>query len=118
MENKLGSWHGVPEVNLPVWRALFNVSIGGGIDIPDACPVCNKHTLHRYYHLVKPEPRELRGKMYQGVGSYWEWCSSCHSYEHMHGYVPEWWKEKPLNVNHAELTVIPDILESALLFRP
>ncbi len=115
MVNDIADWQGVPEAKLSEWRKLFNDSISGGIDMPDACPVCANKTLHRYYHLAKVEPRELRGKLFQGVGSYWEWCSSCHSYEHMHGYVPDWWQSKPLEVNHVALTAIPNILDAALL---
>lgn len=107
-------WQGVPEEKLPAWRKLFNDAVGGGVDLPNDCPVCGHRMLHRYYHLAKVEPRELRGKLFQGLGSYWEWCSSCRSYEHMHGFVPDWWQEKPLAVNHAELTVTPGILDAAL----
>jgi hypothetical protein len=115
MEHNIVDWRGVPEIHLPAWRKLFNDAVGSGLDIPYACPVCGNHTLHRYYHLAKLEPRELRGKRFQGMGGYWEWCSSCHAYEHMHGYVPEWWHEKPLDVDHSKLTPIPDVLDAARL---
>jgi hypothetical protein len=109
-------WVGVTADKIDAWREIFNHS-QNGIDLKDACPVCGQCTLHKYYHLARVEPRELRGRSFQGQGSYWEWCSSCRSYEHMSGYVPDWWIEKPLLVNHSDLTAIPDLLDAALKTR-
>jgi hypothetical protein len=109
------AWQGVPLTFIDSWRQLFNAAPQQeAMHLSAPCPVCGQRTLHRYYSLEKVAPRELRGVLYQGPGSYWEWCSSCKSFEHMHGYVPDWWKVEPLPIDHAQLTAIPDVLDDAL----
>lgn len=107
-------WQGVPIAVVDVWRAVFNAAPASEMmDLSTPCPVCGSKSLHRYFSLEKEAPRELRGASYRGPGSYWEWCASCHSFEHMHGYVPSWWSMQPLSVDHSQLTAIPDLLEAA-----
>ncbi len=45
------------------------------------CPECKKNTLH-YFYLGWEEKR----------GGNWIWCSSCLSFMHTSGLVPDWWK--------------------------
>lgn len=107
-------WQGVPTGTTDAWRALFNAApTSEGMNLTAACPVCGARTLHQYFSLEEEAPRELRGALYRGPGSYWEWCSTCHSFEHMHGYVPDWWSKPPLHVDHSRLTAVPDMLEAA-----
>jgi hypothetical protein len=105
-------WQSVPKQHLDDWQRIFNAS-QEGLHLAAACPVCGNHSLHRYFHLAKPEPRLLAGKTFVGRGSGWEWCSSCHSYEHFSGFIPAWWHEA-LPVDHAKLTALPGALEQAL----
>lgn len=108
-------WHGVPQEFAAEWRRIFNdASPSEGMHLLGMCPVCSARSLHRYFSLEKEAPRELRGAMYKGPGSYWEWCSSCCSYEHMHGYVPEWWDVLPLDIDHSLLTVFPEEIDQAI----
>ena len=51
--------------------------------------------------------------MYKGPGSYWEWCGSCRSYEHMSGYVPISWVVELSGIDHSKLTAIPDMIDIA-----
>ena len=114
--NTTQQWQGVPTATVDAWRSLFNSApTSEAMNLTVPCPVCGARTLHRYYALEKEAPRELRGASYRGPGSYWEWCSTCHSFEHMHGYVPAWWSVPLLNVDHARLTAVPDLLEAARL---
>jgi hypothetical protein len=109
------NWHGVPQESADAWRRVFNsVAPEEIMHLSADCPVCGNQSLHRYFSLEKEQPRELRGLIYRGPGSYWEWCSSCHSFEHMSGYVPVWWDIDPLNIDHAQLTAIPDLIDDAI----
>lgn len=108
-------WKGVPIEQLSAWRALFDSrQQGNAMHLPCACPVCGAMTLYRYYALERPQAREIEGKMYRGMGSFWEWCSSCRSFEHMSGFVPAWWKVEPLDIDHSKLTALPDLLDQAI----
>lgn len=80
----------------------------------DTCPICGEATLYRYFSLMKVQPRLLRDVMYQGPGSYWEWCATCHSFEHMSGYVPMWWSFEFAGIDPSKLTAIPDVINAAL----
>ncbi len=113
--NQIRQWQGVPTAIIDAWRTLFNATPATeGMNLSASCPVCGQRTLHRYYALERAAPRELRGAAYQGPGSYWEWCSSCRSFEHMSGYVPAWWQVEPLAIDHARLTAVPDLLDEVL----
>lgn len=111
-------WHGVPQDWLAAWRHVFN-SAGSceKAHLFSECPVCGAKSLYRYFSLERVQPREMRGQAYRGPGSYWEWCASCHSYEHMFGYVPEWWDVEPVDIEHSQLNVIPDLIDQALRCR-
>lgn len=112
------AWHGVPQEHLLTWRDIFNAALPNeGEHLSNSCPICNVKALYRYYALEKASPRELRGLRYKGPGSYWEWCSACHSFEHMSGYVPEWWNITPLKIDHSRLTAIPDLIDKAMHMR-
>ena len=108
-------WHGVPQEFSAVWRQIFNSATPGErARLSGNCPVCGVASLCRYFSLEKAQFRELRGNFYKGPGSYWEWCSSCHSFEHMSGYVPEWWDVEPFDIDHSKLTAVPDLIDQAM----
>jgi hypothetical protein len=108
-------WKGVPLEHWSAWRELFNLRHqGNAMHLACACPICDAETLFRYYALGRVQPGEIDGNKYRGPGSYWEWCSSCRSFEHMSAFVPEWWKVEPLNIDHSKLTALPDLLDEAI----
>ncbi len=108
----INQWAGVPAHAIAAWNAAFAAS-PGGIDVPGACPVCGSQALHRYFQI---------GKQLFGVsgffarGASWEWCGSCHTYEHASALVPVWWTAS-LDVDESLLTAIPDALDVALASR-
>ncbi len=53
---------------------------------------------------------------FKGHGGEWEWCSTCHAYEHYSALVPDWWHDT-LTVDYAALTHEPDAIETARLQR-
>lgn len=108
-------WQGVPLEHQLAWQAIFNAAPPSeGERLSSSCPICGVKALYRYYTLGKARPQELAGLMYKGPGSYWEWCSACHSFEHMSVYVPEWWNILPLKIDHSRLTAIPDLIDEAM----
>jgi hypothetical protein len=103
-------WTEVTRSHRSEWRALFNVGAGPHVD--GACPVCGATTLHRWYVLDEDLPRELRGIRFSGPGRLWEWCSTCHSYEHYRdGTVPASWVE-PWPADRDELRFDPGPIET------
>jgi hypothetical protein len=102
-------WHDVPEEKVRVWREAFDASTEG-TDLRASCPVCGEQTLHRWFYLHRVQLSVSDGRAWQGRGSQWQWCSSCRSYEHSSGLVPDWWIptfEIPLEV----LKHDPDAIE-------
>lgn len=81
-------WHDVSEGLPTAWRAIFAASTEGE-DLSAECPVCGHATLHRWFHLHRRSV--IADGNWLGRGSQWQWCSSCHSYEHSSGLVPTWW---------------------------
>ncbi|WP_133159242.1 hypothetical protein [Superficieibacter electus] len=108
-------WNSVPAEYVDAWRQLYSAaSPEEGIHLSQVCPVCGETALCRYFSLRKPQPVLSLGIMYQGPGSYWEWCTACHTFEHMSGYVPGWWNITLENLDHALLTAIPDLIDAAI----
>ncbi len=83
-------WKDVPSVAVGRWRELFDLS-REGLNLSAACPVCGATRLHRWFDLNRAEPSWEFGRTWIGRGSQWQWCSSCRSYEHTSGLVPDWW---------------------------
>lgn len=111
----INNWHGVPLDHVAAWRETFNKMLPSeGAHPSSACPVCGEITLHRYFSLEKLQPRVIREVRYKGPGSYWEWCSSCRSFEHMSGYVPFWWNFDIPGIDRSKLTAIPDLIDRAM----
>lgn len=94
-------WQGVASDKQQEWQIIFSQP-SAGIDVNGACPICQSHTLHRYYDGIGPKLR----------GGLWEWCSSCYSYEHHSAKIPEWWTDS-LDLKNIEVTAEPEALEIA-----
>lgn len=96
-------WRDVPSGHAHTWRSIFDGSLEG-VDLQASCPVCLTAALHRWFHLHRPSPTTSSRRDWQGKGSQWQWCSSCHSYEHSSGLVPDWWhptfKVAPEDLHH------------------
>jgi hypothetical protein len=94
----------------PEWRRIFNGDIGLP-DIKAPCPVCGSATLHRWYAVDERRDVVQAGARYLGLGRLWEWCSTCHSFEHYpDGFVPHWWSE-PYEVKTDVLKYDPGPIE-------
>lgn len=106
-------WRGVPLGEIEKWQAAFCAG-SDSYYVPGACPVCGEHALMRYYYLGRSDHREIRGITYKGVGSLWEWCSSCKVYSHAQAYVPEAWVGPELMLDHRKLTPIPDVIDDLI----
>ena len=104
-------WRDVPEGLTVVWRVIFDRS-SEGLDLDSTCPVCGARTLHRWFHLATPKPVVTAGRRWLGRGGEWQWCSTCKSFEHSSGLVPDWWKD-PLRVDATQLMSDPDVIEEA-----
>lgn len=103
-------WRGVPRELMNEWRAAFSVQ--SGVDLPSFCPVCHSKTLRRFFGSAAPRDNLPNG--FVGLGSCWEWCSSCATYEHVSCFVPTWWK--PVKIQSEQtLTSEPGELEKQLL---
>jgi hypothetical protein len=109
-------WQGIPIEAEAAWRRIFSES-KDGIDVDGLCPVCGSPDLHQWYD--KPLPFEVGHERdgFRGHGSLWEWCSSCHCYEHYSALVPSWWQDV-CTVDPALLTHTPEAIESARLNLP
>jgi len=108
-------WKGVPLELTREWQWIFSAS-QNGIDVDGLCPVCNSPTLHRWFDRPRAFAVGHERAGFQGHGGAWEWCSSCHSYEHYSGLVPDSW-HNTLTVNYALLRHDPDAIETARLQR-
>lgn len=106
-----GGWQDVPEPFADAWRRIFDQS-RAGLDLDEPCPVCGAAELHRWFHLDQKQPTEALGRRWRGSGSQWQWCSSCRSYEHSSGLVPDWWQSE-LVVDVGRLRHDPQPLEEA-----
>jgi len=106
-------WKGVSRNYADAWREAFDVPSESYI-VPGYCPVCGGTSLRRYYYLGRAEAHVVRGVLYAGPGSSWEWCSSCRSYEHAQALVPAYWSGAALDLDHSLLTPVPDVLDQAV----
>jgi hypothetical protein len=52
---------------------------------------CETNRYHRWYQIGESIDRVIEGREFVATGGLWEWCSSCHCFEHYSGLVPEWW---------------------------
>jgi hypothetical protein len=108
-------WFSVPAKHWDEWRYIFDgAAPAEKAHLSSSCPVCRCNSLYRYFSLLRTQPKEINGFMYKGPGGYWEWCSSCHSYEHMSGFVPEWWDVVSLPINHGSLAHSPELIDQAM----
>jgi hypothetical protein len=69
--------------------------------------------LHRWYQVGSPINRIINGRKFVATGALWEWCSSCHSFEHYSSLVPDWWS-CDLEVDCKKLTALPTAIEEAM----
>ncbi len=69
--------------------------------LPAICPVCGSKSGHIYMHRYDEDHH----------GGSWVWCSSCHSYSHGSGKVPEWWRNLS-NISILQLQHSPEYLDS------
>ena len=106
-------WQGVPLELSAAWQKIFSAS-QDGIDVDGLCPVCGSPSLHHWFDKPRPFEAGYERDGFRGHGGLWEWCSSCHSYEHYSGLVPAWWHDV-LTVDETLLTHDPEAIESARL---
>ena len=72
---------------------------------PATCPICGNKTGHIYMHRYDEENH----------GGLWIWCSSCHSYSHGSGKVPDWWKNLSL-FTIPDLKSVPDNIDKQAVY--
>jgi hypothetical protein len=108
---KEDEWVGVPAAYWAKWTEIYQQS-QECLNLSQPCPVCGAVALHRWYQIGKPVERVIEGMKFVAEGGLWEWCSSCHSFEHYSGLVPDWWS-CDLEVNVQELTALPTAIEAA-----
>lgn len=106
-------WQGVPLEAVCSWQKAF-AETPTGYRVHAPCPVCKAPTLRRYFYLGRVDPLQVNGIAYQGRGSLWEWCATCRSFEHAQALVPLSWTAAPLQVDHAQLTPVPDLLDALI----
>ena len=99
-----------PEIS-EVWQKAFDFS-KKGMDVDNPCPVCGKFDLHRWYLTGEPLSKIIEGNRFIAQGELWEWCSSCGTFQHYSGMVPDWWT-CDLDVDLKELVFTPDAIEEA-----
>jgi hypothetical protein len=110
-------WTDVPEDARKRWSDIFEHS-RDGLDVAGECPVCSRQELHRWFDASHLKPDERFGDEIAGRGGQWQWCASCHSYEHTSGLVPKWWlasEGSDLPVDPEDLMHDPDAIERARL---
>ena len=105
-------WKGIPPSKLAPWREVLAASPGGE-KVDGHCPVCSARQLHGYYQVGRKLEQVSGAQRFVAQGACWEWCSSCNTFEHYSGLVPDWWKSD-LVVDEAKLTMFPDVLDSAV----
>lgn len=108
-------WKSVPESVWEAWREVFDQA-PSGLDVAGACPVCRVEALHRWFMLPRPFSPDEAFPGCKGRGGQWQWCSSCYSFFHYSGLVPDWW-ECNLLVDPDTLTHDPEAIEVARLAR-
>lgn len=106
MGNQNLPWKGVPLEFDREWRETFAAS-QESLNLSIPCPICRQSTLYRYYQRPKS------GRIHS-IGSLWEWCSGCRTYEHSSVVVPEWWVPPQLDFDPLKLTAEPEVLEQAI----
>lgn len=88
------NWKDADESNIVKWYEIWDITFTKPTIPADlACPECAEPTIH-YFYLRWGEKNR---------GGSWIWCSSCLSFIHASGIVPDWWK----NIEH----ISPDLLE-------
>jgi len=107
-------WSTVPDEREEEWCRVFS-GIYGTVPpkVLEACPVCRAPTLRYYFTVGRRSRYDLRGRPTLGLGSSWEWCSSCRRYQHQSCFVPDWWSP-PYAVDERLLTTKPERLDAAL----
>ena len=84
--------------NDKIMEIMNNLDGTAGV-FPAHCPVCGEKEghlcIHRYDALH---------------GGIWIWCSSCNSYMHMSGIIPDWWNNMP-DIEEAKLEASPQYLD-------
>ncbi|WP_314250507.1 hypothetical protein [Streptomyces sp. DSM 40907] len=114
MNSSEGTWQETSQEMHSLWRDVFN-SEATTTDLSALCPSCQNKDLHRWFVLESAKPRTVLGVEYSGRGRVWEWCGTCHTFEHyMDGFVPIWWAE-PYRVDADELRYDPGPVEAARL---
>ena len=106
-------WKGVPPESTVEWQRIFS-ECTDGIDVDGLCPVCHSPTLHHWFDKPRPFAAGHERDGFRGHGGLWEWCSSCHSYEHYSGLVPAWWQDLFI-LDGTSLRHDPDAIETARL---
>jgi hypothetical protein len=109
---KQGDWSGVPDEYQAEWQRAYEES-QESINLLVPCPICGVVALHRWYQIGRPTNRVIKGIKFVAHGGLWEWCSSCRSFEHYSGLVPEWWSCN-LEVDTKNLTALPTAIEEAM----
>jgi hypothetical protein len=105
-------WQSVPEDRVTEWQVVFHSA--ETMDVSGACPVCNFQTLHQWFDRPRLYPIGEGRPGFLGRGGSWQWCSSCYSYEHYSGLVPDWWRDT-FDVDYEALTHCPEAIEVARL---
>ena len=72
---------------------------GTDSSFPVCCPVCREKGVHLCIHRYD-----------EHHGGIWIWCSKCHSYSHMSGIIPDWWKNMP-GIEEVRLEAEPQYLD-------
>lgn len=108
---EFSSWKGIPADLAEAWRKIYqNDQEGYTLSAP--CPICSARTLRRYYQVGRPISLIIDQQHFVARGGCWEWCSTCKTYEHSSGLVPEWWS-CDLVIDGSKLTAEPTGIEEA-----
>lgn len=107
----LDSWKGIPLEHRALWRKIFD-SHQTEHALNVLCPICGQFGLRQYYMVEHYNGKVIKGEVYLGEGSLWEWCNKCHHYEHMSVFVPNGW-DFCLELDKSKLTHTPSYIEGA-----
>lgn len=110
--SNLKGWSSVPSNYDAKWNRIFHES-QDILTLSTPCPICGVASLHRWYQVGQPKLQTVGGNTFVATGGLWEWCSSCHSYEHFSALVPDWWS-CDLKVDETKLTIEPTAIENAM----
>lgn len=81
------------------WALCFSAA-PAHIRLASPCPICAAPSLFRWH---------------DGARGLWEWCQSCHAYEHSSALPPKSWQpEVVIAPDGAKLTVEPSAIIEAL----